>query len=67
MIGAEVIFGKGARETFPAHYAQIERNVMRRAAVFSKRLEHELNSTAKLKRQLLTEMVDRSEVDNKHL
>lgn len=67
VIGAEVIFGKRAREAFPAHYAQIERNVMRRASVLSKRLEHESDNTAKLKQQLLAEMVDRSEIDNKHL
>ncbi len=52
---------------FPALYAHTERNIMRRAAAFSKRLEHESNDTAKMKQKLLSEMIDRSEVDNKHL
>jgi len=67
VIGAEVIFGQSAREAFPAIYAQTERNVLRRAAAFSKRLEHDSDDTVKMKQRLLTEMIARSEVDNKHL
>ena len=67
LIGTEVIFGQSVREAFPALYAQTERNVMRRAAAFSKRLEHESDGTAKMKRELLNGMIDRSEVDNKYL
>ena len=67
LIGTEVIFGQSARDAFPALYAYTERNIMRRAAAFSTRLEHESNDIAKLKQQLLTEMIDRSEVDNNHL
>jgi transcriptional regulator with XRE-family HTH domain len=67
LIGTEVIFGQSARDAFPALYAHTERNIMRRAAAFSKRLEHERDDVAKMKRELLTGMIDRSEVDNKHL
>jgi transcriptional regulator with XRE-family HTH domain len=67
LIGTEVIFGESARDAFPALYAQTERNIMHRTAALSKRLEHESDGVAKMKRKLLTEMIDRSEVDNKHL
>lgn len=67
ILGVEVVFGQGARDAFPALYAQTERNIMRRAAVFSKRLEHERDDAADTKRKLLTEMVDRCVTDNCHL
>jgi len=67
LLGVEVIFGQSAHETFPALYAQTERNIMRRAAAFSKRLELENDDSTNTKRLLLSEMIERSEVDNKHL
>jgi transcriptional regulator with XRE-family HTH domain len=67
ILGIDVIFGQGAREAFPALYAQTERNIMRRAAAFSERLETDSGDTANKKRKLLAEMIERSEVDNKHL
>ena len=67
ILGVEVIFGKSARDAFPALYAQTERNVMRRAAVFSERLENDHGDTADKKRKLLAEMIERTEIDNKHL
>jgi transcriptional regulator with XRE-family HTH domain len=67
IIGIEVIFGHSARETFPALYAQTERNIMHRAAAYSKRLELNRDDAANLKRRLLDEMIERSQVDNKHL
>ncbi len=67
ILGIEVIFGQNAREAFPALYAQTERNIMRRAASFSERLESSVDAAADQKRQLLKEMVERSETDNKHL
>jgi hypothetical protein len=63
ILGIEVIFGQTARQAFPALYAQVERNIMRRAAAFSKRLEHEDSAAADAKRKLLSGMVERSEVD----
>lgn len=66
-LGVEVIFGKSAREAFPALYAQTERNIMRRAAAFSERLEANRDDAADKKRMLLAEMIERTEVDNKHL
>jgi transcriptional regulator with XRE-family HTH domain len=67
ILGIEVIFGQTAREAFPALYAQTERNVMRRAAAFSERLERNRDEAANKKLRLLAEMIARSEVDNKHL
>lgn len=61
ILGVEVIFGKPARAAFPAIYAQTERNIMRRAAAFSTRLEHQDDDAANAKRRLLSEMVERSE------
>ena len=67
ILGIDVIFGQTAREAFPALYAQTERNIMRRSATFSERLETNHDDAAKKKLQLLAEMIERSEVDNKHL
>jgi transcriptional regulator with XRE-family HTH domain len=67
ILGIEVIFGQTAREAFPALYAQTERNIMRRAAVFSARLELRSDDASKMKHQLLTDIIERSEADNKHL
>jgi transcriptional regulator with XRE-family HTH domain len=67
IVGAEVIFSQTARETFPALYAQIERDVMRRAAIFSEQLEKNSDKIASMKQRLLDEMITRSEIDNKHL
>jgi transcriptional regulator with XRE-family HTH domain len=67
ILGIEVIFGQTAREVFPALYAQAERNVMRRAAVFSSRLEQRRDAASLLKRRFVAEMIQRAEVDNKHL
>ena len=67
ILGAEVIFGKSARDAFPALYAQTERNIMRRASAFSMRLEEKPDDASDQKLRLLAEMIERSEVDNKHL
>ena len=67
ILGIEVIFGQTAREAFPALYAQTERNIMRRAAAFSERLESNHDDASNKKRELLAEMIERSEIDNKHL
>lgn len=67
VLGVEVIFGQTARTAFPALYAQTERNIMRRAAAFSERLEGKTDDASELKRRLLAEMIDRSVVGNKHL
>ena len=50
ILGVEVIFGKNARQAFPALYAQTERNIMRRAAAFSERLDADNDENAKKKR-----------------
>ncbi len=67
ILGVEVIFGKSARDAFPALYAQTERNIMRCAATFSERLEANHDDAANKKRRLISEMIERVEVDNKHL
>ena len=46
----------------------VERSaIMRRAAAFSERLESNRDDASNKKRELLAEMVERSEIDNKHL
>jgi transcriptional regulator with XRE-family HTH domain len=67
IVGAEVIFGIPARKAFPALYAQAERNILRRAADLSEQLEGRTDEDAKRKRELLTDMIRRAEVDNAHL
>ena len=67
ILGIEVIFGQTDRETFPALYAHVERNVMRRAAVLSSALEQRRDAASVLKRQFIAEMIARSGTDNKHL
>ena len=41
IIGAEVIFGHGAKEVFPALYRDIERDIVNRAKARHKRLDFE--------------------------
>ncbi len=67
IIGVQVIFGKDARQAFPALYAQSERTIMRRAAAFSVRLEALLDAASKRKLRLLSDMIQRSEPKNNHL
>ena len=67
ILGTEVIFGQGARQAFPAIYAEAERNIVRRAAALSKQLEDQRDAASTRKRRLLAEMIERAEVDNNHL
>ncbi|MEI9931363.1 MAG: helix-turn-helix transcriptional regulator [Rhizomicrobium sp.] len=67
ILGVEVIFGRDARKAFPALYAQTERLIMRRAATLAARLEENTDDVSKKKLKLLSEMIERSEVDNHHL
>jgi transcriptional regulator with XRE-family HTH domain len=67
VIGIEVIFGKNARDVFPALYALTERHIMRRAAILADTLERNGDALSKKKLQLIKEMVGRSETDNTHL
>jgi transcriptional regulator with XRE-family HTH domain len=67
ILGMEVIFGKSACEVFPALYAQTERNIMRRAAAFSERLQDMPDEVSVQKRQFLSEMIERAGANNKHL
>jgi|HubBroStandDraft_6_1064221.scaffolds.fasta_scaffold494104_2 transcriptional regulator with XRE-family HTH domain len=67
VVGIEVIFGKNAREVFPALYALTERHIMRRAATLAQTLERNGDALSKKKLQLIKEMVEMSEADNSHL
>ena len=68
IVGTEVIFGKNAREMFPALYALTERHILRRAGSLSAALEKSSgDALSKKKLQLLKEMIERSEADNAHL
>lgn len=61
MLACEVIFGVPARELFPSQYHSIEDAVMRRAAVFSAKLERRRSASAIVKRKLLEAMIDRAD------
>ena len=67
ILAVEVVFGRGARQAFPALYAQTELTIMRRAAAFSARLEGRSDAASKKKLKLIADMIARSEVDNWHL
>jgi transcriptional regulator with XRE-family HTH domain len=67
MVGMEVLFGKSAREAFPAFYAHAERQIMKRACSFSERWEALPKSESDLRLRLVREVIERSEPNNKHL
>lgn len=67
ILGTEVIFGQAARKAYPAICAQTERDIMRRAAALSERLEARRDDASTRKRRLLAEMIKRAEVNNAHL
>jgi transcriptional regulator with XRE-family HTH domain len=67
ILGTGVIFGQGAQETFPAIYAEVERNIMHRAAALSEQLEGRRDAASTRKRRLLAEMIERLEVHNNEL
>jgi transcriptional regulator with XRE-family HTH domain len=67
MLGAEVVFGVPPRAAFSSMYEDIEAQVMARAIDLYNRLEGrtDLSSTEKLR--LLSEMIERSEPQHRHL
>src|SRR5665213_3140287 len=60
IIAAEVIFGHGAKDVFPAFYRDIERLIVDRARTQHKRLESETEPAARGKLRLLTEIIERA-------
>jgi len=61
-LGYQVIFGRPPSELVPGLYAEVEDDVMRRAASLSVRLERRGDGAAALKRRLLADMVTRAGV-----
>jgi DNA-binding XRE family transcriptional regulator len=59
-LGCEIVFGKAARDLFPALFADIEDAVMRRAAKFDEKLRGSRTKSAATKRELLRSMVERA-------
>jgi len=60
IIGAEVIFGHGPKEVFPAFYHDIERAIVRRARSQYARLESQTDPASREKLRLLTEIIERA-------
>ena len=60
IIGAEVIFGHGAKEVFPALYRDIERDIVNRAKARHKRLDSKTDPTTREQLRLLTEIIERA-------
>jgi transcriptional regulator with XRE-family HTH domain len=60
IIAAEVIFGHGAKDVFPAFYHDIERSIVDRARAEHDRLESQTDPTTHEKLRLLTEIVERA-------
>jgi transcriptional regulator with XRE-family HTH domain len=60
IIGAEVIFGHGPNEVFPAFYHDIERAIVDRARSQVARLESRTDPASRDKLRLLTEIIERA-------
>jgi len=60
LIGAEVIFGHGARDVFPAFYRDIERTIVGRARAQHDRLESKADPASREKLRLLSEIIERA-------
>jgi len=61
VIGAEVIFGKSAKEVFPALYQEIERIIVDRARILRDSLKTQSDPVARKKLRLLAEFIKRAE------
>ena len=59
-LACEVIFGESPRNLFSTFYAHIEEGVMRRAAKLDAGLGDDHSDDANIKRQLLSEMIQRA-------
>ena len=60
IVAAEVIFGHGPRDVFPAFYRDIERTIVDRARTQLGRLETEADPATHRKLRLLTEVIERA-------
>ena len=60
IIAAEVIFGHGPRDVFPALYRDIEQSIVGRAQAEHDRLERQTDPTSRKKLRLLTEIIERA-------
>jgi transcriptional regulator with XRE-family HTH domain len=60
IVGAEVIFGHGAKDVFPAFYRDIERSIVNRARTQYARLESKADPASREKLRFLNEIVERA-------
>jgi len=60
LVGAEVLFGHGAKEVFPGFYRGVEHAIVERASAELIQLKSAADSSASQKRRFLTEIVERS-------
>ncbi len=67
VLGAEVVFGVPPRAAFAALYEDIETQVMARAIELYNRLEGRTDLSSAEKLRLLSEMIERSEPQHRHL
>lgn len=64
VIGAEVIFGKSAKEVFPALYQEIEQILLNRARILRDSLEAKNDPVTRKKVRLLAEFIKRAKATN---
>ena len=60
IVGAEVIFGHGAKDVFPAFYRDTERAIVNRARRQHTRLEHKADPASREKLRFLSEIIERA-------
>ena len=61
VIGAEVIFGKSAKEVFPGLYREIEQIILDRARILRDSLKTKNDPVTRKKVRLLAEFIKRAE------
>jgi transcriptional regulator with XRE-family HTH domain len=61
ILALEAIFGRSGRQLFPHAYADVQDEVMRRAAKLDRTLSGRADKASERKRQLLSEMAKRGE------
>lgn len=60
IVGAEVIFGHGAKDVFPAFYRDIEGAIAKRARTQHDRLESKADPASREKLRFLNEIIERA-------
>ncbi len=65
IVGAEVLFGHSAKDVFPAFYHDIERTIVDRASAEHDLLASKTDAASREKLRFLTEIIERSNANQK--